>query len=710
MRYTLVFMLLVISIAFSGTVTQTDWSGGSGVQGPTIDWGDTFYSTDGNLLIIGGILTMDIQSITPIENIIDSSFNRLRGAYYADIDNDGDMDVLAADEFAYTITWWENVDGIGTSWTGNAVDDNVDQPFSVHAVDIDNDGDMDVLGGATNDNEIIWWENSDSGSAIYWTTHIINDNFEEPYSVYSADIDGDGDIDVLGSSAVADGIAWWENTDGAGTSWTEHTVDGNYDETESVYSADIDGDGDMDVLGAAWRANHITWWENTDGTGTSWTEHTIDGDFGGAYSVHAADVNSDGYMDVLGAAYNDEEITWWENTDGTGTSWTEHVVAGNFVEANSVYAADIDNDGDMDVLGTGDDELAWFENLNGYGIYWTKHTLDGNFNTGQSVCAVDIDCDDYMDILGTSVGGDELVWWKVFGYPSVGILESSILDLDRLPEWDDISCILTEPTGTSVGFQVRSSDNYTDMGTWSDTIFTSGTSLSGILDDSTQYVQYRVTIETNNPSYSAILEDVSLSFIELITVLTPNEYTVWTQNQENVVISWDYEADKSLLAGDSVSIDLYKGASLIANLSGGDIPDSGAFTYPGPIPTGWVPGLDYRIVITDNADNYGSGDDFEIRAFTAIEEMSATAIFSAELMPFSPNPVRGLVSASIAVPESDIVNLSIYDVTGRMVRNSSGAIDAGYHSIELGELNQGIYFCRMVTEDYTSIQKFVVIE
>jgi hypothetical protein len=64
-------------------------------------------------------------------------------------------------------------------------------------------------------------------------------------------------------------------------------------------------------------------------------EHTVDGTFDAAYSVYSADVNGDGYMDVLGAAYNADDITWWENLGGSGTSWTEHTVDGDFDHAVS---------------------------------------------------------------------------------------------------------------------------------------------------------------------------------------------------------------------------------------------------------------------------------------------------------------------------------------------------------------------------------------
>lgn len=70
----------------------------------------------------------------------------------------------------------------------------------------------------------------------------------------------------------------------------------------------------MDVFGAAGNADDITWWENIAGDGTAWSGHTVDGTFDRAYSVHAADLDGDGDMDVLGAAGIADEITWWENS------------------------------------------------------------------------------------------------------------------------------------------------------------------------------------------------------------------------------------------------------------------------------------------------------------------------------------------------------------------------------------------------------------
>jgi len=381
--------LLIGLFTFSSadSAIQTDWSGGprTGVLGPVIDWGNEYY-TDTYIECYSSPSNIVLQKtmlLIPLEHSVDGDFGRAMSVYSADINGDGYMDVLGAAWNAYDITWWENVGGSGTSWTEHTIDGDFDGAWSVHSADVNGDGYMDVLGAAYSAVDITWWENV-GGSGTNWTEHTIDGEYDWATSVYSVDINGDGYMDVLGAAWNAGDITWWENVDGSGTSWIEHTVDGNFLGAMSVHSADVNGDGYMDVLGAARWADDITWWENVGGSGTSWTEHTVDGNFSRAWSVHSADVNGDGYMDVLGAAHNADDITWWENTDGSGTSWTEHVVDGDFDAARSVYSADVNGDGYMDVLGAAAyaDDITWWENVGGSGTSWTEHTVDGRWLHG----------------------------------------------------------------------------------------------------------------------------------------------------------------------------------------------------------------------------------------------------------------------------------------------------------------------------------------
>ena len=347
------------------------------------------------------------------KHAVDETFASAHSVYAADVDGDGDMDMLSATSGASDITWWENTTGDGIAWTVHAVDESFWDAHSVYAADVDGDGDMDVLGAARTDDDITWWENT-AGNGATWTEHTVDGDFTDASSVYAADVDGDGDIDVLGAAFYYDAITWWENTAGDGTAWTKHTVDESFWGAHSVYAADVDGDGDLDVLGAAYTTDEITWWENTAGDGTAWTEHTVDGTFNGAYSVYAADMDGDGDMDVLGASFVTNDIKWWENTAGDGTAWVKHTLDLTFDGANSVYAADVDGDGDLDVLGAAWDngDIAWWENTAGDGTAWAKHTVDETFDGANSVYAADVDGDGDLDILSTAGGSGDIAWWE----------------------------------------------------------------------------------------------------------------------------------------------------------------------------------------------------------------------------------------------------------------------------------------------------------
>lgn len=174
------------------------------------------------------------------------------------------------------------------------------------------DDDIDVIGAAINDNEVAWWENTD-GDGSAWTKHAVNATFASAFAVNAADMDGDGDIDVLGASMNDNTVAWWENTAGDGSAWTEHLVDGAFGGAQDVFGEDVDGDGDIDVVGAAYVDDLVSWWENIDGDGSAWTEHTVDSLFDAACSVHPIDVDGDGDMDIFGAARQGGEIAWWES-------------------------------------------------------------------------------------------------------------------------------------------------------------------------------------------------------------------------------------------------------------------------------------------------------------------------------------------------------------------------------------------------------------
>jgi hypothetical protein len=329
--------------------------------------------------------------------------------------------------------------------------------------------------------------------------------------VYTADVDGDGDMDILGASDAHDEIVWFENEGGSGTSWFLRTVDESFYGAMSVRADDVDGDGDTDILGAANDLHQIAWWENLDTWGTAWVKHAVVGGFFGAWCVSTADIDGDGDRDILGAATS-SGIRWWENEDGVGHSWQEHIIKAEFSGAMSVYSADMDDDGDADVLGaaSGIDEVTWWENANGAGTYWVEHMVEGESSSSYCVFAADIDGDGDMDPIAS---GTEIAWWDLsdYTYSTYGYLESSVLDTEVNPNWGSLQATTVTPPMTSVSFQVRASDSYTEMGEWSDTL-AAPCDLAGVLEDGDRFFQYRTILRTWDTGTTPELDDVTVSW------------------------------------------------------------------------------------------------------------------------------------------------------------------------------------------------------
>jgi len=146
---------------------------------------------------------------------------------------------------------------------------------------------------------------------VQFTEHIITTNAEGAWSVYAIDLDGDKDMDVLSASRVDDKIAWYEN-DG-NENFTEHIISTSHLGPQSVYAADIGDDNDIDVLSAANGSefgflSDLVWYENNGNQ--YFTPHMIPtNSIGeGDWSVLAIDLDDDGDMDILSASHTDDKI------------------------------------------------------------------------------------------------------------------------------------------------------------------------------------------------------------------------------------------------------------------------------------------------------------------------------------------------------------------------------------------------------------------
>jgi hypothetical protein len=362
--------------------------------------------------------------ITFTEYLIDGNFGGPAGIYSCDLDGDEDNDVIAAAANDNEVAWWRNDGGDPINWTKQTIDSSFSGAIFVHAADVDHDDDIDILGAAWYGHEIAWWRN-DGGEPIDWTKQTIDNSYVNAHEVLASDLDRDGDIDVLGASAGGNTITWWRNDGGDPIQWSEQTIGQNFHGARSVAIEDIDGDNDKDVLGAALTSNEIIWWRNDGGEPIEWTEFTISDAFAGAHMVRTADFDGDGNPDVLGTAYMDRDIAWWRNDGGDPLVWTRQTIDGNLPGAVTAFPADIDGDGDPDVLGAGQDSnrLAWYRNDGGNPIEWARDILTASFGGAWPAYAIDLNGDETTDLLCGGNSADEIRWWRNDG--PTGIIDQA---------------------------------------------------------------------------------------------------------------------------------------------------------------------------------------------------------------------------------------------------------------------------------------------
>jgi len=361
--------------------------------------------------------SLAFAQVTFNPHTIEDGVQRASSVQAVDVDDDGDIDVLSTSWDGRRVAWYEN-DG-NQNFSAYTITKTAGSASSVYAVDIDGDGDMDVLSASYRDGIIAWHENDGSQN---FSSHTITTSATRALSVYAIDVDGDGDVDVLSASWGGDSledlgkIAWYEN-DGY-QNFSAHTITTGGRHAYDVHAVDIDDDGDMDVLSSS--SIGLRWHEN-DGN-QNFITHTITTK---GRSVYAVDIDDDGDMDVLsGHGYNYDGIACWHENDGNQNFSTHTITLVVEGGGSYVYAADVDSDGDMDVLSafvTGG--IEWYENDGNQNF--STHTITIKPYGATTVYAVDIDDDGDIDVL-SSPDDTKIVWYENMLITNVETIATSI--------------------------------------------------------------------------------------------------------------------------------------------------------------------------------------------------------------------------------------------------------------------------------------------
>lgn len=375
----------------------------------------------------------------------------------ADIDNDGDMDIVSV--LKDKITWHENLGE--DCFTAHVIaKDRPDSESDMKIIDMNGDGKLDLL------TRFGWYQNvigrsGTNGFCGPFALDMDTDGSHVPLygvgTLHPADVDLDGDIDIVASwsiphsdsgsmspnrRAAKDEVVWFENVDGVFSDKKVISKDptGIYDSE----AGDLDGDGLVDAISVEYNSAKLAWARNLGG-GAWDTDMKIvmHGSYGpdtigqGLSSAFVADLNGDGRLDIVWSAYGTPnrpeefcgplepgsrctELGWVENLGG-GEFGPPQIITYKAKGINSVSAADVDADGDMDVLvtKTAGEMLAWFENT-GKGTFLELKVISEDVRHSGWVVAADMDGDGDPDVLSLTespdmshmVEGENIVWFE----------------------------------------------------------------------------------------------------------------------------------------------------------------------------------------------------------------------------------------------------------------------------------------------------------
>ena len=181
-----------------------------------------------------------------------------------DIDRDGRTDLLLG-------TLWMHNEG-GNWRVHNIEPDNNNPPDRNRLVDINGDGRLDAVVGfraISTVGDVVWYEQGpDPGAA--WKRRLVG-TVTGPMSLNVVDIDGDGDLDIvvgehnLKNPSTAR-LLVFENLDGRGGRWRERLIYTGDEHHDGALAVDLDGDGDLDIVSIGWDHGKVLWYENLNRT------------------------------------------------------------------------------------------------------------------------------------------------------------------------------------------------------------------------------------------------------------------------------------------------------------------------------------------------------------------------------------------------------------------------------------------------------------
>ena len=260
-----------------------------------------------------------------------------------DIDGDGKKDVLVTSTNDHKLSWYRNTNGLGDfSENQRIITSTLINAQNGLLVDMNNDGKNDIIAlsspyETSQAPKLVQYINTGNGqfSTEQVLYSVANDNISK---IEAIDIDNDGDLDIVASSGLGDMKVFKNN------GYATYSTPSSFAQSAGFFvPSDVDNDGDVDLVVAS--TTEFFWLENTNGQGNFSTKTVIPTNLSLPRKFVIGDINNDGLKEVVYTNSNLGRITI--NANGTFGTQTTITSLGN---SNVIDIADLDNDGDLDIV------------------------------------------------------------------------------------------------------------------------------------------------------------------------------------------------------------------------------------------------------------------------------------------------------------------------------------------------------------------------